>query len=177
MLKGVGTATICPALSLWLSWHGYSSAYCGMGGFSWKYQIGTFFATWLASDFVEFYYHRCGSSVCGTPPPPPPSFPRALPAVATSAAVSWFAVPTRSFAGLGIVTPSSGSTTRATTTSTTPREASAAGCDVLCASTLTHSPGCALRALLPGPSLSSPTNTWTSSSAAPPCSCFHSSCP
>ena len=75
MLKGVGTATICPALSLWLSWHGYSSAYCGMGGFSWKYQIGTFFATWLASDFVEFYYHRCGSSVCGTPYPLPHRFP------------------------------------------------------------------------------------------------------
>lgn len=87
MLKGVGTATICPALSLWLSWQGYSTAYCGMGGYSWQYQVGTFFATWLASDFVEFYYHRCDcASVCARlpcvrlrlrvasvvlPPPPP----------------------------------------------------------------------------------------------------------
>ena len=60
MLKGLVAATLCPALSLWLSQHGHSQAYCGMDGHSVSYHILTFFAIWLGTDFWSFYYHRLG---------------------------------------------------------------------------------------------------------------------
>ena len=88
MLKGVITATLCPALSLWMTHHGYSQAYCGLGpdhglggsnsssvndlansttsvtgpagGFGWSYLAYSFGVIVLASDFFEFFYHWCG---------------------------------------------------------------------------------------------------------------------
>eukprot|EP00164_Ancoracysta_twista_P002491 GFYU01003310.1.p1 GENE.GFYU01003310.1~~GFYU01003310.1.p1 ORF type:complete len:297 (-),score=109.20 GFYU01003310.1:175-1065(-) len=61
MYKGVATAALAPALSLWLSKHGMSQGYCGMPeGISWGYTIAQVFIIWIVSDFVEFYYHRLG---------------------------------------------------------------------------------------------------------------------
>jgi lathosterol oxidase len=62
MLKGVATATICPALSLWLSHRGLSQSYCGWGGYSGWYHLLQFFVIWIVSDFFEFFYHRQGHS-------------------------------------------------------------------------------------------------------------------
>eukprot|EP01119_Soliformovum_irregulare_P003645 TRINITY_DN144_c0_g1_i1.p1 TRINITY_DN144_c0_g1~~TRINITY_DN144_c0_g1_i1.p1 ORF type:complete len:296 (+),score=52.42 TRINITY_DN144_c0_g1_i1:25-912(+) len=62
MLKGMLTATFCPALSLHLAQNGLSQAYCGVyhedKGI--MYLIFSFFVVWLASDFYEFFYHRIG---------------------------------------------------------------------------------------------------------------------
>lgn len=60
MLKGLGTAIICPSLSLWLTQHGYSRAYCGFEAYGVGYTIFSFFVTWIISDFWEFWYHRLG---------------------------------------------------------------------------------------------------------------------
>ncbi|GAM17249.1 hypothetical protein SAMD00019534_004240 [Acytostelium subglobosum LB1] len=60
MLKGMVTATFCPALALQLAQRGASKAYCGVGEFGWGYLIASFFIVWIASDFYEFFYHRLG---------------------------------------------------------------------------------------------------------------------
>lgn len=60
MYKGMYTATICPALSLWLAQRGWSQAFCGWGGYSIGYHLFSFACIWIGSDFVEFYYHRLG---------------------------------------------------------------------------------------------------------------------
>lgn len=60
MLKGLGTATLCPALTLYLSQRGVSHGYCGMGGRSLAYNAATFVATVVLSDLYEWYYHRLG---------------------------------------------------------------------------------------------------------------------
>lgn len=58
--KGIGIATLPPAISLALIDSGWSKAYCGLGDYGWGYLIVTFFVVWIGSDFVEFYYHRLG---------------------------------------------------------------------------------------------------------------------
>eukprot|EP00004_Rigifila_ramosa_P020375 TRINITY_DN5285_c0_g3_i2.p1 TRINITY_DN5285_c0_g3~~TRINITY_DN5285_c0_g3_i2.p1 ORF type:complete len:330 (+),score=79.10 TRINITY_DN5285_c0_g3_i2:25-990(+) len=60
MLKGMCSATLCPALSLYLAQHNHSQAFCGWGGYSVWYHLGTFLVCWIATDFWEFYYHRLG---------------------------------------------------------------------------------------------------------------------
>jgi len=60
MLKGIAVAAFPPALALWLVQTGWSKAYCGVGDYGWAYLVGTFFLVWIATDFVEFYYHRLG---------------------------------------------------------------------------------------------------------------------
>lgn len=59
MLKGVYTATLCPAIALHVGW---SKAYGGLGGRSVAYLIFTFFVVWIGSDLYEFAYHRLGHS-------------------------------------------------------------------------------------------------------------------
>ncbi len=63
MLKGIYTATICPAAALHLVNAGWSKAYGGLGGHSVAYLILTFFVVWIGSDFYEFAYHRLGHTM------------------------------------------------------------------------------------------------------------------
>jgi len=63
MLKGLGIANICPALTLYLMQHNMSKAYCGLGNYSWAYLIGSFLFSWLFSDFFEFFYHHLGHRI------------------------------------------------------------------------------------------------------------------
>jgi len=59
--KGMLFATMNPCLSLYLSQHKLSKAYCGVTEeYGWGYLIFSFFVVWLGSDFYEFYYHRLG---------------------------------------------------------------------------------------------------------------------
>ena len=60
MLKGIYTATLCPAIALHLVDAGWSQAYGGLGGHSWGYLVFTFFVVWIGSDLYEFAYHRLG---------------------------------------------------------------------------------------------------------------------
>ncbi len=60
MLKGIFTATFCPALALHLVDAGWSKAYGGLGGHSIGYLVFTFFVAWIGSDLYEFGYHRLG---------------------------------------------------------------------------------------------------------------------
>lgn len=60
MLKGIYTATFCPALALHLVNAGWSHAYGGLGDYGWGYLVFTFFVVWIASDLYEFAYHRLG---------------------------------------------------------------------------------------------------------------------
>ncbi|EFA78700.1 hypothetical protein PPL_08161 [Heterostelium album PN500] len=60
MLKGMVTATFCPALALQLAQRGVTKAYCGVGDYGYGYLIISFFGVWIASDFYEFFYHRLG---------------------------------------------------------------------------------------------------------------------
>lgn len=60
MLKGIYTATFCPAVALHLVDAGWSQAYGGLGGYSVGYLIFTFFVVWIGSDLYEFAYHRLG---------------------------------------------------------------------------------------------------------------------
>ncbi|KAJ1468707.1 hypothetical protein T484DRAFT_1920167 [Baffinella frigidus] len=60
MIKGLCSATLCPAFSLYLARHGQSYGYCGLGGFSVGYLALTFLVTWVVSDFYEFFYHHLG---------------------------------------------------------------------------------------------------------------------
>ncbi|EGG19309.1 hypothetical protein DFA_02096 [Cavenderia fasciculata] len=60
MLKGMVTATLCPALALQLAQRGMSKAYCGVGELGWGYLALSFLGVWIASDFFEFFYHRMG---------------------------------------------------------------------------------------------------------------------
>jgi len=63
MFKGLGVASICPALTLFLMQHNLSKAYCGLGGHSYMYLLWTFFFAWLFSDFFEFIYHYLGHKI------------------------------------------------------------------------------------------------------------------
>lgn len=60
MLKGIYTATLCPAIALHLVDAGWSKAYGGLGGRSVGYLVFTFFVIWIGSDLYEFAYHRLG---------------------------------------------------------------------------------------------------------------------
>jgi len=60
MIKGLLTATLCPTLALFLSQFGYLQVYCGVDRYGVPYLVGTFFLTWIVSDFWEFWYHRQG---------------------------------------------------------------------------------------------------------------------
>jgi len=63
--KGTASATLCPAISIWLTSQGYSQAYCGWGPspgvqYSGAYMFLTFLMVWFGNDFWSFYYHRMG---------------------------------------------------------------------------------------------------------------------
>jgi sterol desaturase/sphingolipid hydroxylase (fatty acid hydroxylase superfamily) len=60
MLKGLATATLCPALALHLVDSGWSQAYGGLGGLGWGYLVFSFFVVWIGSDLYEFAYHQLG---------------------------------------------------------------------------------------------------------------------
>jgi len=60
MIKGMWSATLSPALSVYLAKTGMSKAYCGMQDYSLGYHVFTFFLAWLGCDFFEFFYHRMG---------------------------------------------------------------------------------------------------------------------
>lgn len=60
MLKGILTATLCPAAALHLVGVGWSHAYSGLGGRSLGYLVFSFFVVWIGSDLYEFLYHRLG---------------------------------------------------------------------------------------------------------------------
>jgi len=60
MFKGVVFSATFPALSLILARRGMSQAFCGWGGYSLSYHIGSFAVSWVLSDFFEFFYHRLG---------------------------------------------------------------------------------------------------------------------
>lgn len=60
MLKGIYTATFCPAVALHLVDAGWSHAYGGLGGYGLPYLVFTFFLVWVGSDLYEFLYHRLG---------------------------------------------------------------------------------------------------------------------
>jgi len=60
MMKGMATATLCPAISIYLAHHGLSQAYCGLGKYGMGYDIFQFFFIWIGTDLWEFYYHRLG---------------------------------------------------------------------------------------------------------------------
>jgi lathosterol oxidase len=60
MLKGVLTATACPALSLYLTQRGLSKTYCGVGERGVGYLILSFVVVWIGTDLFEFLYHRFG---------------------------------------------------------------------------------------------------------------------
>eukprot|EP01135_Chromosphaera_perkinsii_P004966 Nk52_evm10s307 gene=Nk52_evmTU10s307 len=60
MLKGMATATMCPAFTLYLSQYGLSQGYCGVEPFGWGYLAFSFLVVWIGSDFLEFLYHRFG---------------------------------------------------------------------------------------------------------------------
>jgi len=59
-LKGIATASFPPTLSLWLSQHGYSQAYCGVGDMGWGYLLLSGFMIWILTDFWSWGYHYCG---------------------------------------------------------------------------------------------------------------------
>ena len=63
MLKGLLSATLCPALALHLMGTGKLQAYCGLGDYGWGYLIFSFFVIWLSTDFFEFFYHRMGHTI------------------------------------------------------------------------------------------------------------------
>lgn len=60
MLRGLVTATACPALSLALAQRGLSKAYCGVGERGVGYLVLSFLAVWIGTDLFEFLYHRLG---------------------------------------------------------------------------------------------------------------------
>jgi Delta7-sterol 5-desaturase len=67
MIKGMFAAVCAPTMAIYLAGKGTGQGYCGSPPESvvapenvWLYHIGTFFLTWLASDFFEFFYHRMG---------------------------------------------------------------------------------------------------------------------
>ena len=61
MYKGMFTATVCPALTLWMASKGYSQAYCGV---SETHGANRLFLELvvivIGSDFFEFLYHWLG---------------------------------------------------------------------------------------------------------------------
>ena len=63
MLKGLLSATICPALTLHLMGKGQLKGYCGVEPYGWNYLILSFFLIWLSTDFFEFFYHRLGHTI------------------------------------------------------------------------------------------------------------------
>ena len=60
MLKGMMTASFCPALSLYLTRHNMSYAYCGVEPHGWGHLVMTFFVIWLGTDLWEWAYHYLG---------------------------------------------------------------------------------------------------------------------
>ena len=53
MIKGIIAATLCPTISLYLARSGMSQAYCGWGGHSLAYHVGTFMVTFMLSKGPE----------------------------------------------------------------------------------------------------------------------------
>ncbi|CAF3326689.1 unnamed protein product [Rotaria socialis] len=63
MLKGLLSATFCPALTLYLMGRQKLHGYCGVGEYGWGYLVISFFIIWLSTDFFEFFYHRMGHTI------------------------------------------------------------------------------------------------------------------
>ena len=63
MLKGLLSATLCPALALYFMGKNQFQGYCGVGEYGWNYFIISFFIIWLSTDFFEFFYHRMGHTI------------------------------------------------------------------------------------------------------------------
>jgi len=63
MLKSLVFATLCPAAALWLTQAGYGNAYCGLGGYSWSYLLGSTVGVVVVSDWFESTYHWAGHAV------------------------------------------------------------------------------------------------------------------
>lgn len=61
MLKGLFTATLCPAASLYLAKRGMSKAYAGVSDeHPASHQVLEFLGVWMATDLWSFSYHRLG---------------------------------------------------------------------------------------------------------------------
>jgi len=61
MFKGMFTATLCPALTLWMTTKGYSQAYCGVSeAHGASHLFLEFGVIWIGTDFFEFFYHWLG---------------------------------------------------------------------------------------------------------------------
>lgn len=63
MLKGLLSATLCPAIALHLMGKNQLQGYCGVQPYGWNYLIFSFFVIWLSTDFFEFFYHRMGHTI------------------------------------------------------------------------------------------------------------------
>lgn len=64
-VKGIATASVCPALSIYLAQSGHSQAFCGTRGmdgteYSAGYIAGAFFVSLAVSDLFEWWYHYVG---------------------------------------------------------------------------------------------------------------------
>jgi len=73
MIKGLCSATLCPAASLYLARHNMSYGYCGLGDYSWGYLVVSFLATWLVSDFCTFTSSANSAALLQLSPPPAPA--------------------------------------------------------------------------------------------------------
>ncbi|CAE8635607.1 unnamed protein product, partial [Polarella glacialis] len=62
-LKCIALSTIGPSLSLYLSAHGKSEAFCGWGGYSLTWHLGMAVAMVATIDFFEWIYHYAGHQV------------------------------------------------------------------------------------------------------------------
>jgi len=59
-LKGIASAAICPAISMWMGSNGYNQAYCNVEPHGYLWLLIQFLIIWIGTDFCEFYYHRLG---------------------------------------------------------------------------------------------------------------------
>lgn len=59
-IQCVWTSAFFPSLSLYLSMHGQSQAFCSWGGYSLTWHICSFLMMWIVSDFYEWGYHYLG---------------------------------------------------------------------------------------------------------------------
>ncbi|CAE8593564.1 unnamed protein product, partial [Polarella glacialis] len=62
-LKCIALSTIFPSLSLYLSAHGQSEAFCGWGGRSLTWHVLSALVMVATIDFFEWFYHYCGHQI------------------------------------------------------------------------------------------------------------------
>jgi len=58
--KGLASAALCPAFSIWILGNENYNAYCGVGDYGYTYLFVSAVIVIIGSDFFEFYYHRIG---------------------------------------------------------------------------------------------------------------------